>query len=606
MRKTHYNHDMMIRNKPGDNSFQSSLLFQGGIILLSCLFLWQCARQGAPTGGPKDTTPPEIVSEIPENRSVNFRETKVFITLNEFIQLKDASKEIFISPPMKTKPEYKAQGKKIVVEFKEELRANSTYTINFGSAIVDFTENNPLVNYEYVFSTGTHIDSLSVSGKILQAFDHKPVEGIVVMVYTDNNDTISLDSLPLCLPPESASRTTKDGVFHINNLSPGEYKLFALEDLNSNFIFDLPNEQVAFLDSLVRLKPPETDSVPPMIGDSSNQAVESEVKDTIGFQAPSMKIMPENIYTLYLFKEADTSRKLLSRKLIGNHMLQYIYSTPIDSVIISPLGFQTGIPDWYILEQGKMRDTLNIWLRTGLPDTIRVIVNAGDSLVDTARYVINREAGDKAGKRKGTDAGRLGIVPSTLAGAFDLDRKFDLYFSSPIEDTDSTLLRLYTPADTIIPAFFFPDTLKRQGVIDYPWSPGEFYQLLIPDSTLCDIAGAYNDSINFMFKVRIAEDYGILVMNITLPELPGQYIIQLMSDKEIIIREEIMLQSGQVKFGYLMPGNYKLKIIFDSNSNNKWDTGNYRKGNLPERIEYYSTGIVIRANWELQEDWVLE
>jgi uncharacterized protein (DUF2141 family) len=606
MKNKHFKHIMMIRNKPGGNSFQAGLLFQSGLILFSCLLLWQCARQGTPTGGPKDSTPPEIVGEIPENRSVNFRESKVFITFNEFIQLKDASKEIFISPPMKTKPEYKAQGKKIVVEFKEDLKANSTYTINFGSAIVDFTENNPLVNYEYVFSTGNHIDSLSVSGKILQALDHKPAEGIVVMVYTDNNDTILLDSLPLRLPPESASRTTKEGVFHINNLSPGEYKLFALEDLNSNFIFDLPNEQVAFLDSLIRLSPPETDSLPPMIMDSSYQAANIDGTDTINLQAPSMNIMPENNYTIYLFKEADTSRKLLSRKLIGDHMLQYIYSTPIDSVKISPLDFQTGIPDWYLLEYGKMRDTLNIWLRTGLPDTIRVIVNAGDSLVDTARYVIHREAGDKAGKRKGTDAGRLGIFPSTLAGAFDLDRKFNLYFSRPIEDKDSTLLRLYTPADTIIPVFFFPDTLKRQGVIDYPWSPGEFYQLLIPDSTFCDISGAYNDSIDFMFKVRIPEDYGILIMNITLPELSGQYIIQLLNDKENLIREEVMMHSGQARFGYLMPGNYKLKIIYDSNSNNKWDTGNYRKGKLPERIEYYSTGIVIRANWELQEDWVLE
>jgi uncharacterized protein (DUF2141 family) len=582
------------------------------LFLFSTFLLIRCARPGNPAGGPKDETPPEVVSEDPPNRTLNFNYTKATITFNEFILLKDPSKEIFISPPMKIRPEFKVAGKKIYMEFKEELKPNSTYTLNFGSSIIDFTESNPLVNYEYVFSTGNHIDSLSIPGKILNAFDHKPVESVVVMVYLDENDTIPLDSLPLRVPPKSASKTTKDGSFRINNLSAGEYKLFALEDLNNNFIFDLPNERIAFLDSLVSIEPEEPADTNIVASDTTlatDTTAFTDLKavaDSTAVAGLSSQILNEDTYTLFLFEETATIQKLLGKKLIGTSLLQYSYRLPVDSLKISPVGFQPGISEWYILEYGLMKDTVNIWLKTGLPDTIRICVNAGDSLVDTSRYVLSRQVSDRPGRRKETAPGGLGIFSNTAAGAFDLNKDLKLLFTKPIEDYDAGKLHLYALADTIIPAFSLSDTLKKHGVIEYQWHPEESYHVMIEDSAFCDISGSYNDSTSIKFKVRMVEDYGVLIMKLNLPASPGQFIIQLMSDNETIIQQKFISHSGSVKFEYLLPGNYKMKTIFDINSNGKWDTGNYHSYSLPERIEYYTPALSIRANWDLQEEWPLE
>jgi len=564
------------------------------LFLIPGIFLIRCARPGSPTGGPKDTTPPEVRSAVPPNRTINFEARKITISFNEFIQLKDPAKEIFITPPMRTRPEFKTTGKNIVVEFNEELKSNSTYTINFGNSIIDFTESNPLTNYEYVFSTGDHIDSLSIRGKVINAFTGKPEADIIAMVYTDENDTIPLDSLPLKVPPRSASKTTKDGSFSINNLSQGHYKLVALQDFNNNYFFDLPNERFAFLDSLVPASLPERNLT----------AADSTENDTI---VPRFfQIVPEKSLTLRLFEQVDLNQKLLSKKLFGSNLLQYIYRRTVDSVEISLVNFQPARPDWYIPEFNKTRDTLNFWLRSGLPDTIRVRISAGDSLVDTTRFFPGRVLTDRPGKRKEVVKGGLKVISSAFAGSLDLNKNFSLFFSCPIQYFDTTKLILFTPTDTLVPMFSFTDSIQRKGEVSYNWLEKEVYRILVIDSAFCDLSGSYNDSIFFGFKLKSIEDYGTLMLDITIPNRPGQYIIQLMDEKEFILQQKTMTSSGKLRFEYLKPGNYKVKAIFDANSNGKWDTGDYRKNKLPEVVEYYTLPLSIRANWDLQEEWKLK
>jgi hypothetical protein len=414
------------------------------------------------------------------------------------------------------------------------------------------------------------------------------------MVYQDNNDTIPLDSLPLRVPPRSASKTTKDGSFRINNLASGVYKLFALEDQNNNFIFDLPNERIAFLDSLVTLEPPE------IIQDSS----QADDEDTTRIDTTlTTNIILADQYTLYLFSELNPVQKLLSKKMFSPNLLQYIFQQPADSVSIHPVGFNPGRPDWYMAEYGILKDTVNIWLKPGLPDTIRICLQAADSINDTTKFtrsVITQ--GGKIKKKETTGEG-IKIFSNTMAGAFDLNKNLVLGFTIPIEDYDPTGIYLYTLTDTIIPVFSFQDTLQRKGIIEYKWLPGEFYHLMIEDSVFCDLGGAYNDSTSLKFKVRQYEDYGILLMNIMITGMPGQLIVQLMTEKEAIIKEKIISKAEIVRFDYLMPGNYRLKVIFDNNSNSKWDTGNYGENSLPERVEYYAPVLNVRGNWDLQEDW---
>jgi uncharacterized protein (DUF2141 family) len=564
------------------------------LFLIPGIFFIRCARPGSPSGGPKDVTPPEVRATVPPNRSVSFNAKKISISFDEFIQLKDPAKEIFISPPMRIRPEFKTNGKNITVEFKEELKSNSTYTINFGNSIIDFTESNALPNFEYVFSTGDNIDSLSISGKVINAFNDKPEAEIIAMVYIDENDTIPLDSLPLKMPPRSASRTIKDGSFSINNLAQGKYKLVALQDLNNNYIFDLPNERFAFLDSLVTILPPGL----------TIDTVDSTYNDTIAPTA--FQIIPKVSFTLHLFEETDPTQRLLSKKLVSSSLLQYIFRMPVDSVDISLLNNQPVRPDWYIPEFSKMKDTLNFWLRSGLPDTIEVRLCAGDSLVDTTRFFPGRTTQDRPGKRKEAVKEALKIYSNTFAGSLDLGKNFSLFFASPIQYFDPGKLTLFTLADTLVPMFSFSDSLQRKGELSYKWLEKEAYKLLIEDSAFCDLSGLCNDSTTIVFKVRALEDYGNLLMDITLPGKSGQYLLQLLDEKEIIIQEKILASSGICRFEYLKPGNYKLKAIFDANSNGKWDTGKYKKNLLPERVVYYTLPLSIRANWDLQEEWKLQ
>lgn len=564
------------------------------LFLVPGILFIRCARPGSPTGGPKDISPPEVKNTVPANRSISFNTKKITIAFEEFIQLKDPSKEIFISPPMRTRPEFKVSGKNLIVELKEKLLPNATYTINFGNAIADYSEGNILVNYEYVFSTGDHLDSLSIKGKVINAFDDQPVADVIAMVYTDNNDTIPLDSLPLKVPPGSASKTTKDGSFSINNLSPGQYKLVALQDVNNNYLFDLPNERFAFLDSLITLSPPE-----PALETHDSTGSDSII-------STSLEMVQEASYTLRLFEEQNYVQKLLGKKLFSNHLLEYFFRNPVDSFNISLVNFQPSLPDWYIPEINNTRDTLSFWLRPGLPDTIRVRFSAGDSLVDTSLFNQRLVSGEKAGKRKAAAEERLKFTSSISAGYLDLNKQFNLYFPSPIQYYDPDKLLLYTPTDTLIPAFSFTDSIQRKAVVNHKWLEKESYKLLVIDSAFRDLNGLYNDSAFIAFKVKTLEDYGVLLLDIVLPDEPGQFIIQLLDDKENIIREKITATSGLLRYEYLNPGNYKLKAIFDVNFNGKWDTGNYKKNELPEMIEYYSLPLSIRANWDLEEEWLLE
>ncbi len=580
------------------------------VILLS-VAASSCAKQGAPTGGPKDTEPPVALSQNPPNRSLNFTAEKVTLTFNEFVQLKDPAKEIFVSPPMRTKPEYKASGKNIIILFKEPLKPDATYTINFGKAIADFTEGNPLTNYEYVFSTGDRLDSLSVSGKVLNAFNLQPEPDLVAMVYMDDNDTIPLDSLPLKVPPKSASRTIKDGSFRINNLPPGEYLLFALQDLNNNFIFDLPNEKIAFLDSLVTLRPPSAPDTAGTITDSLAELLPPLVDtvkiaiDTLIPETPEAIIITESQYTMYLFEEVSTIQRLLGKKLIGENLLTYQFRLPVDSFHISLVNHEPERPDWYLPDISKKRDTLNFWLRAGLPDTLRIRLSYGDTLADTSRFIIAKGQ-DRPGRRKSEAASSLKISSNAFAGALDLGKEPALFFSSPVASWDTSRMILATNEDTLHPSIFFPDTLLRKAaVIKYNLQPGDIFRIVVLDSAFTDISGNANDSTGFGFKMRKPEEYGLLMMNMMVPEEESSYIIQLMTEKEFIISEKIINNNGMISFGSLRPGKYKLKAIHDKNANGQWDVGEYISGKLPESVAYYPLPIEIRANWELQEEWKL-
>jgi hypothetical protein len=274
--------------------------------------------------------------------------------------------------------------------------------------------------------------------------------------------------------------------------------------------------------------------------------------------------------------------------------------------MIKAEGFQPERPDWYIKEYGALKDTVDFWLRPGLPDTMKIIVSVPGSVTDTARFIAPKASPERSAKRKESSSQGMKINFNLPAGYLDLNKKLMLNFIIPVNNYFPGRISLQTPNDTIIPPFSFSDTLQRNGEISFKWLPGESYNLIIADSAFLDLNGAYNDSISVSFKVRALEDYSVLLMNISFPDTTGQYIVQLMSGKEILVHEKILSSPGFLKFEHLMPGNYSVKAIFDANSNGKWDAGIYAGKILPERVQYFTTQLVLRANWESQEEWFLE
>ncbi|MCK5170734.1 MAG: Ig-like domain-containing protein, partial [Bacteroidales bacterium] len=219
------------------------------LLLISAMFFSGCAKIVAPTGGPKDEEHPLIVEIDPPDKTVNFDSKKISITFNEFIQLKDLNNNLIISPPVEEKPDIKVKGKALVIEFAEELKDSTTYNIYFGNSVQDYNEGNPIENFQYVLSTGSYIDSLSIKGQVINSFNLLPEEGVFVMLYKDSEDSVPIKQIP-----DYISKTNEEGYFRINNIRENQYKLFCLRDLNKNYLFDLPSEEIAYTDSLIQFE----------------------------------------------------------------------------------------------------------------------------------------------------------------------------------------------------------------------------------------------------------------------------------------------------------------------------------------------------------------
>ncbi len=288
----------------------------------------RCANPVTPTGGPKDVQPPKAMKCDPPNFSTYFHAKEIKIEFSEFIQLKDANNQITISPPWLPNTDFKLRGKSIVITFNDSLRSNTTYSLNFGNSISDITENNVLRDYIYVFSTGSYVDSLSLEGQIIDALTLSPQKDVLAMLYVNDNDTIPFDSLPYKVKPYYLTRTNENGEFRLINLSGASFKIFALKDLNSDLMYNLPDEKIAFSDSLVK-----GFYSPPVIADTIK-------KDSISLK-DSLTIHPENksLITLSLFQQYDSIQRIMKSNLIQDGQVGVYFRYPAKRPVFIPLNF---------------------------------------------------------------------------------------------------------------------------------------------------------------------------------------------------------------------------------------------------------------------------
>jgi hypothetical protein len=564
--------------------------------------IWQCANPVSPTGGPRDIKPPEVVKSEPLNFSLGFDKKRITITFDEFVSLKNPNQQIIISPPLAEKPEYKLRGKSLIIDLQSPLNPNTTYSFFFGNSIVDIAEANPLRNYLYVLSTGDQLDSLAIAGEVISAFNLQPQEDVFVMLYPLSNDTVPLDSLPYLVRPLYVAKTGANGIFQLRYLRNEPYKIFALKDVDNNYLFNQPNEEIAFIDSLIlpeSITPPQTDTI----------AIDSLLTEVIDKDSLFVKQSYHQYYHLLMFQEIDSTQRLLDETVLPPAKFLLTFKFPTKGPKYRIIN-QTVPADWKFEEINKTKDSIAVWVKNLELDSLQLEVADGDSILDTVMIVFKKEIKEdkKRNRKKDKKAGpkRLKFRGNAKAGSMGLGRTFRLTFADPLESYDFSNVVFITGEDTITGAPFRPlDSIRRQFFLDYEFEENSRYGLIIPDSSLFDMYGLTNDSIKIYFHTKEYRDYGNLFINLDLESGDFPYIVQLLNTKEEILQTRYVQSSTQISFELINAGKYLVKAIQDIRYNRHWDTGEYLEKKQPENVFYFPAEIEVRANWDISESWAL-
>ena len=547
------------------------------LLFILMLSFMRCANVVSPTGGPKDVIPPVVLQSVPENQSTNFQDKEIHITFDEYVVLNNPNSNIFISPPLDKNPEYKLSGKSLIIKFKESLKPDVTYSINFGEAIKDLHEGNIFKDYSFVFSTGENIDTLTLEGKVLQSVDHQPSADYYVMLYCDDNDSISIDSLPYFKKPYYATKSDKEGKFKFSGLKENDYLVFALKDENSNFKFDLPNENIAFLDSLVR----------PIYNDS------------VGVK----KIEP---LVLYSFLEEDTVQKLFKKEIVEEGLLRFAFNRPAQNVkieVLETLSDTFSIYPTYSVNY----DTIN-WYFTPNKDSLSFAIIYDTLINDTT--VLSLKPRKTIGKKSKTEtvSKSLDIKTNIIGGKLKLEQDFIVTFKEPVTDVIMRDTTWYIVGkDTIINDLHFTkiDSFGLKYKLDKDFVPEKSYKIIIPDSVFYSFKGVTNDTTIFNFKVPSLSEFGNIFVKIEVPEDVPQIIVELLDDRDKFVERQIITSTEKVVFKNLSPKKYKLKVTLDRDANGRWSPGNFGKKQLPEEVYYHKDIFDVKANWDidLEEVW---
>ncbi|MEX0982259.1 MAG: Ig-like domain-containing protein [Bacteroidales bacterium] len=587
------------------------------------LIVFGCAQQGAPTGGPKDEDPPVVLKSTPENYATNFNAKKITITFDEYLDMGNFTQELVVSPPMEEKPEIRLRNKQLIIEFEEDLKEKVTYTYNFGEGIKDLNEKNVLLNYEFVFSTGDYLDSLSVKGTLKNAFDLSvPETPINVMLYRELEDSIPLKQIPYYV-----GRADKEGNFAVNNLKDGIYKMFVLKDGNSNFLFDMPDEKIAFLDSSLTIDGEYFRKI--MLESDVYDSTDLQMKsltidvDTVGMSSDSIQILLDSLeqakpdfnalyVDLYMFTEESNNQFISEYKRDDKRKIELLFNLPLtDSFAFQPVFPGTLSMDDLIYEFGRNRDSLTIWMGDTVVadlDTVQLsfqytVYDSIDnpvSKVDTLLFSY-RERTTKSRKDDKKKVKMESLQISTIRNRAKHDIRRDLNFTinEPLLSIEPELFGLFIIPDSIeVPVEvepFIDTTHLRRAKISHPWKEEGKYRIVLYPGAMTNIYGVTNDTTDLTFQIRPLADYGRI--NLSLENVSDTLIIQLFK-KDKMTRSLEISTSGTYLFDFIDPATYHIKIVHDRNRNGKWDTGNYLKGLQPEKVEFVPRELKIRANWD--------
>ena len=597
--------------------------FKGEIegVLFLLLFFSSCANRGiGPQGGPKDTIPPRMVKEQPLNQSVNFHGKKIEITFNEYLQLDNIQQNLLVSPPQQVSPIVKAVGKKVTVEMQEGLIDSTTYTLDFGNAICDYTEKNPLRGYVFAFSTGDRIDSMEVYGRVANAEDLNPVSGLMVGLQANLHDS-AFSTLPFT----RVARSDSLGEFGIQNLRNGVYRLYALQDQSRDFLYQ-PGEGLAFSDSLV-IPEYETeivfDTIWKNIADTIDSLSSVRQIDTI-LTIQNTYVGPADLM-LWFFKE-DKQRHYFQRVYRDEpHIIKLQFAAPQDSLpllrALPPSAMDSTRSDslwtdpwtYTLLQANPTRDTLVYWLTDSLAirqdsiflemtylksDSLYNLVPQTDTISAIYRAPRMTQKAKEAQEKKARE--RKLDLKSNAKDKFEVYDTLCVVSAFPIYSIYTDSIRLYEKQDTLL--IDKPFTLRQKDVMSFqviaPLQQGKQYELHLDSAAVRDIYGVASDKKKFTLRLKTAEDYSTLL--IRLPNYDPRIRLQLLSEKDQPVRELPAREEG-TKFEYLTPKTYYLRLYFDLNGDGRWTTGDWITKRQPEPVYYFPAKLTLRANWDFEE-----
>lgn len=600
------------------------------IYITLLLAIYSCASIGNPDGGPYDETPPQVVSCLPAEKAINVNRKKASILFNEYIKLQNASEKVVVSPPQKEMANIRADGKQIKIDLYDDLLPNTTYTIDFSDAIEDNNEGNPMGHYTYSFSTGNEIDTMEVSGIVLNAEDLEPIKGILVGLYPA--DTTFHDSLFTTTPFKRVSRTNSSGRFTIKGVRHGEYRIFALKDADGDIIFSQKSEVIAFDTTIIR-----TSSKPDVRMDTIWR--DSTHYDSIRV-VPYTHYLPDDVILMAFLEEGQEQHLLKTERLDPDHFRLY-FTAPSDSLPhIKGLNFDEKC---LVVEPSLHNDTITYWVSDTIysyqqdtlsmaltyleTDTLGQLTPRTDTLELAPKVT---QAQRRKEKQKQIDEWEkerekklkkakkplqheenpfintymdITIRPS---GSLDPNQNIRVMSKVPYQKVDTTALHFYIKQDSNwidIPFLFMPnDESIREYILYAEWEPKKQYKFKADSAAFTNILGHVSKPIEQEFRVRGMEEYGAIFINAKIPDTED-LIIQLLNRSGKVVMEQKADEKKRVEFYYLKPSDYYVRCYIDLNRNGKWDTGEYASLKQAEEMFYFPKPLTLKAQWDIEQEW---
>ncbi|GAA4445668.1 Ig-like domain-containing protein [Ravibacter arvi] len=523
-------------------------------LILASLVCFQCAQKVAPTGGKKDEIPPKLVASHPVNKATNFKENVITLTFDEYVVIDNLMQKLIITPETDNTYTPLVKNETVILKFKKPFADSTTYTLNFGDGIKDQAERNPAQNLKLVFGTGALIDSGRVYGTVKDIRTNQPVFDALVGLYR-LSDTLT----PERIKPYYFSKTDSSGRFSIENTQLANYLLIALTDKNKNLLYNPKDESIAFIDTIVQVK-----------------------SDT-------------NNYQLSLF-HSDVTEPKIQRTIPKVNDYTLVFNKGMDSAAVD---FHQGPNLHYQLESPTQLKFYNIPAQT---DTIRASITVRDSLGYELTFDQKIMFLPQRGKEKQPSPTSIKNTPPT-SEAIEPLLNLELALSKPILNFDSTMLTI--TADSMI-------TVAQQNT-SFTWNRDRTLLKLkaateAKDSVVIRIAkGAFisieNDSIpatTYKYNILKPADFGIIRGTVQNPSGRSFFIELLDKDFKNVISE---VNTSPFVFRNIKPGNYRMRLILDDNRNGRWDTGNFKRKQQPEKILVYPSELIIKSNFEYEENY---